>query len=138
MSPLLKKYKKKYSFDLLDIAGGDLDSAKALSMAKIGRPENIIYHSQQAIEKILKAVICYCEKPLPHTHDLEAILAMLPNTVPVPPDAFLLGSLSQYATIRKYEVGSEELTHEDFKNCIELAEKILTWGKSIILPSDGK
>ncbi|MBK7962818.1 MAG: hypothetical protein IPK04_17460 [Bdellovibrionales bacterium] len=93
MGPLAKKYKKKYAYELARIAQGDLDSAKALCAAKIGRPENV---SQ--------------------------------------PDAFLLGSLSQYATIRKYEEGSEELSHDDFQNCIQLAGKILSWAHQILGP----
>ena len=131
MGPLAKKYKRKYAFELLRIAEGDLASAQALSEANIGRPENIVYHSQQAIEKILKAVLCFIQKPVPHTHSLEALVAILPDDM-VPPDAFLLGALSQYATIRKYEEGNEELTHEDFENCIKLGEKVLAWAKIII------
>lgn len=133
MGPLAKKYKKKYAYELTRIARGDLDSAKALSAAKIGRPENIVYHSQQCAEKLLKAVLCFYEKPIPHTHDLEALVAVLPEKV-VPPDAFLLGTLSQYATIRKYEEGSEELSHEDFQNCIQLAGRVLLWAEKILGP----
>ncbi|MBN8537089.1 MAG: HEPN domain-containing protein [Deltaproteobacteria bacterium] len=133
MGPLAKKYKKKYAYELARIAKGDLDSAKALSAAKIGRPENIVYHSQQCTEKLLKAVLCFYEKPIPHTHDLEALVAVLPEKV-VPPDAFLLGTLSQYATIRKYEEGSEELSHEDFQNCILLASRVLLWAEKILGP----
>jgi HEPN domain-containing protein len=133
MGPLAKKYKRKYAYELARIAQGDLDSAKALCAAKIGRPENVVYHSHQCIEKLLKAIICFYEKPIPHTHDLEALVAVLPENVS-PPDAFLLGSLSQYATIRKYEEGSEELSHDDFQNCIQLAGKILSWAHQILGP----
>jgi HEPN domain-containing protein len=131
MGPLAKKYKQKYAYELMRIAEGDLASAVALSQSSLGRPENIVYHSQQAIEKVLKAVLCFIGKPVPHTHSLEALVAVLPDNN-TPPDAFLLGSLSQYATIRKYEEGSEELTHEDFENCIDLGQKILDWGKALI------
>lgn len=52
--PNLKKrlYKKEYSKELLKIAAGDLDSATALSQAKSGRPENIIFLVQQSVEKL--------------------------------------------------------------------------------------
>lgn len=130
MSPLSKKYKKSYAQVLLKISEGDLESAKALMDAKIGRPENIVYHCQQVVEKVLKSVLCYKELPIPHTHDLEALVVSLPENI-MPPDAHALGSLSQYATIRKYEEGSEILTHEDFEACYDLAKRVLEWGKKL-------
>jgi HEPN domain-containing protein len=54
--PNLKKriYKKEYAHELLKIAAGDLDSAEALSKAKSGRPENIVFMVQQSVEKYIK------------------------------------------------------------------------------------
>jgi hypothetical protein len=53
MSPYKQKFKKEYSFELLRIAIGDLESAKVLFEINKGRPENIIYHIEQSIEKSL-------------------------------------------------------------------------------------
>ena len=132
MSPQKNKYKKEYSFELIRIAQGDLASAKLLSTATGGRVENAIYLGQQAIEKSLKAVLCYIEQPILHTHDLDVIIALLPDTHK-PPSAHILGALTQYATIRRYEEGYEILTKEDVHNAIVLSEQIVHWAMKIII-----
>jgi hypothetical protein len=50
MTPASRKYKKEYAKDLIQIASGDLDSARGLIQSNMGRPENILYAIQQSIE----------------------------------------------------------------------------------------
>lgn len=133
MNPSSRKYKKEYAYELIKIAEGDLASANALSSASVGRPENVIYIAQQAIGKALKAVLCFREKPIVHTHDLEVLVTLLEKDIP--PDAHQLGILSQYATIRRYEEGYEELTADDFKLVLETGNRVLKWAKSIVKSS---
>ena len=134
MTPKGKTYKKEYAAELLRIAKGDLGSARDLMEGKQGRPENVCYLTQQAIEKALKAVLCHLEKRLIHTHDMEALLALMPEGTS-PPDAFLIRSLTEYATVRRYEEGYEILEKADLKNFLELGEKVLSWADGIILSS---
>jgi HEPN domain-containing protein len=131
MSPQVKKYKKSYAFELLRIALGDLESAMALKASESGRPENVVYHAQQCIEKVIKSVLVFNELPVVHTHDLESLILTLPEGL-LPPDSFLLGSLSQYAMVRRYEEGTEELSSEDLQNCINIAKSVLDWGNVIV------
>ncbi len=132
MNPMSRKYKKEYAFELIKIARGDIDSAIGLIQSKKGRPENIVYMCQQAIEKTIKSVICFQNLPILHTHDLEALIVMLPSNVPPIPDSQFLGSMSQYANVRRYEEGSEELSASDLNDYVELTEKILAWGQIIL------
>lgn len=131
MSPAGKKYKKEYSFSLWRIAEGDLESAKLLAQSTKGRPENIIYLVQQSVEKCLKAVQCFKTQEILHTHDLTSLIQMLPESEQ-PPEAHRLGSLTQYATIRRYEEGFEELTKNDLDLTLEVGSKVLEWSKEII------
>jgi len=134
MSPQFRKFKKEYAHELLSIAEGDFGSATALFQSKLGRSENILYHCQQSIEKILKAVICFNNKPIHITHDLEVLASMVEdlNASESLPHAHSIGSLNQYATIRRYEEGLEELSHDDFKRCLDINVEILNWAKKII------
>lgn len=56
---------------------------------------------------------------------------MLPETEQ-PPEAHRLGSLTQYATIRRYEEGYEELSKSDLELTLEIGTKILNWSKDIL------
>ncbi len=72
-----QRFRKEYATELIEIAFGDLESARGLVVAKMGRKENILYFAQQSIEKAFKAVLCALEKPIPITHDLVFLLDRL-------------------------------------------------------------
>ena len=128
MTPKGKRYESAYAYELLRIARGDLDSARALSPVGPGRPENICYLAQQCVEKCLKAVICHLNMPVTHTHDVEALLNLLPEEHR-PPNPQELFPLTEYATIRRYEEGYEILEPNDIRSIIDLGERILVWAE---------
>lgn len=137
MSPFEKKYKKEYAYELLRIAEGDLNSARVLATATLGRRENAIYLCQQAIEKALKSVHCFERQRILHTHDVEALVQSLPEDKR-PPESHQLGTLTQYATIRRYEEGYEQIEEADLRAVIALAESVLSWARSLMGEVPGK
>jgi len=124
MSPKGILYHVDYAKELLQIAEGDLASARGLAKLKEGRPENICFLAQQAAEKAMKAVLCHHRKEIIHTHDLEALAMMLPTGLEVPHEQGL-GSLTQYALLRRYEEGYEILKDDDFKVVISAVDEII-------------
>lgn len=129
MSPKGKIYHPDYALELLDIAAGDLASARGLAKIAEGRPENICYMAQQCVEKSLKAMLCHFGKPIILTHDLDALISHLPADA-TPPHAHQIGALTEYSLIRRYEKGYEILGAEDIRRAIELAEAVLTWAQA--------
>lgn len=130
------KYKKEYAPELLRIARGDLESAAGLAKLASGRKETVVYLVQQAIEKCLKAMSCHLELPVLHTHDLEALVAVLPDSRK-PPHAHQLGSLTEFATVRRYLEGYQILENEDVQSALELGEAIVTWVESVFTQRQG-
>lgn len=128
MGPKGKMYHKSYAFELVEIATGDLASAKGLAKIQEGRPENICYMAQQCAEKSLKAVLCFVGKPIILTHDLDALISHLPTGVD-PPDAHKIGALTEYSLIRRYEKGFEILGDDDITLALELSEAVLKWAR---------
>ncbi len=126
-----KLFHREYSKTLLKIAEGDIQSAEvlALNIAK-GRPENICFAAQQAIDKSLKAVLCFHQKPIPMTHSIELLIDRLRPSCP--PHAESLVELTDFATIRRYEEGNEIITVEDITAIIAIANLILAWAKNEI------
>lgn len=127
MTPSSKKFTKEYAKELLSIAGGDLRTAKVLIDHPLGRPENTFFVIQQVVEKSLKAVLCHSNIAIPLTHDIGALLAMLPESCPRPPDERPLIGLTEFASIRRYEEGKYEFTTEEFKATYQIAEGLLKW-----------
>jgi len=137
VTPKKRKFSRKYSIELLRIAEGDFDSAKTLSKSKEGRKENVLFLAQQSIEKCLKAVLCSLGEPILHTHDIEALLALLPDEIEAPSPSSLK-SFTEYATVRRYEEGYEELTQADLKASLKLVQSVLVWAKAVSQENIGK
>ena len=58
---------RNYAHELLRIAEVDLDSASFLSNQSKSRTYNVFLLSQQALEKALKAVLCWHQQAIPYT-----------------------------------------------------------------------
>jgi HEPN domain-containing protein len=124
-----RTFKKAYAAELLEIAEGDLESAKALKDTSRGRPENIGYHAEQCIEKSLKALLVHMEKPVPITHDLGVISERVNQYLPLEIHADLT-LYTEFATTRRYENSDLVLEPEDLSSTIDVAEAVLSWVKS--------
>lgn len=126
-----QKFKKEYSFKLFKIAKDDLYAAKFLSTAPACRPETVVYHIQQCVEKCIKSVLIYLGKPIVLTHDIDALITGLPEEIAaVLPQGS--GELSQYATIRRYLDGDELIEEKDIKETLILGEFYISWAENIL------
>jgi HEPN domain-containing protein len=62
-------------------AVSDLTSAKRLAEGE-GPYDGACFHAQQAVEKALKAVLAAADAPIPRTHNLEDLMALVALTDP--------------------------------------------------------
>ena len=134
MSPFKKKFAKKYAKELLSVAVGDLRTARVLLDHPEGRPENTFFHVHQVVEKSIKAVLCHKGEPVPLIHDLAALMSMLPDAVPTPPDAKALTLLTEFASVRRYEEGNYEYTAQEGEAIYKSALELLKWAQAIVQP----
>lgn len=81
-------------------AHSDLDAGRLLLVD--GPYDIVCFHAQQAIEKLLKALLAFYDQPPPRTHDLEGLQRLLlaiqdnPNLA-----AFDLFEVSDYAVMAR-------------------------------------
>lgn len=76
--PKFQKFKKETAIKIFKIGEADLHAAKILASALTCRPEIIVYHVQQSVEKSLKSVIIFFEKAVPLTHEIDVLIEQLP------------------------------------------------------------
>jgi len=117
-------FKKEYAQELQRIAHGDYESALGMFESKKGRPENVCYLAQQAIEKSLKAMICHLEKPIPFTHSIEVLLTHFPDDIQ-PPGGEDLVALTDFAMIRRYNESNEIISDEDMRAVLNASFNLL-------------
>ena len=84
------------------------------------------FHSQQAAEKALKALITALGKQPPKTHSIEHLLLLIEESGIDISDVREATSLSDYAVEARYP-GLEEPTPEDAKEALRIARETLEW-----------
>jgi HEPN domain-containing protein len=93
--------------DLVDgwLAKADSDLAAGQRLLPDGPFDVVCFHAQQAIEKLLKALLAFYDQPPPRTHDLEELqrilLAIRANTDLAALDLF---EASDYAVMARYDL----------------------------------
>jgi len=126
-----QKYKKSYAPVLLRIAGEDFETLEIIYRAKGGRKENVCFMAQQVAEKCIKALLVDAGIAVPFTHSIELLLSKL-DAKSHPPLAASLDTLTEYATIRRYEEGYAELDTADLDAAFESARGTLEFCRSRI------
>lgn len=118
--------------DWMRYARGDL------SLAQIPLPENSFYeflcfHTQQAAEKSLKAVLIQNGIAFPKIHIIERLIDLLPKNLAKAPELSEAAKLSVYATASRYPGDiSEPVTEEEYRNAVILAETVVQWAETIL------
>ena len=128
-----RRFDPEYAATLLSIARQDFSTARyAQSGVASGdvRSENVFFLYQQAVEKLLKAVLCHLELPVPLVHDLGVLPANLPPETQ-PGIGYEFSMLNEFAGVRQYEEGSLIYEAEDLEDARSLAEELLRWGTSV-------
>lgn len=122
----------QYALELLNIARGDLMTAKALLDAQNpGRLENILYMIQQSVEKAFRAVLIAKQIQFPLVHDLGILIALLPSQ-DYPPGGFDWTDLNPFASIRRYESGPMPLDREEIVGVYDAALLVLSWADQFV------
>ncbi len=121
----------------IDAARLDLEAAELLSEKKERFNKLVVYHSQQCIEKYLKAYCIHFNLPIQKTHSLEILIKSLliydHKLHEFLEDAI---SLSDLAFNSRYPDDFEDWKTDDGDKSIFLANKIETYLNTIIEPTE--
>ena len=88
--------------------------------------DTICFHSQQAAEKYLKAVLVFHAQPIPRTHDLEHLLGMIGQWIPqIQERREALRWLTTFAVASRYPVETVEVVDEpQGRRSLDIAQTI--------------
>ena len=107
-----------------------------LNYAKLGRdqpailPNQVAFHTQQAAEKALKAVLVCALVEFPRTHDLQELLMLIRNSgISVQPELEDVTAMSRFAFETRYPGDFETIAPDEIEHAIELAEKAVAWAR---------
>jgi HEPN domain-containing protein len=109
------------------------DEAAARELLPVDRVTDAIiaFHAQQAVEKVLKAVLASREVEFPFTHDLRALEEQCAsNGITIPSELDDLDLLTPYAARARYEAPDPATV--DRKTALALASAALEWAVRLI------
>lgn len=108
-----------------------------LALAGVSLPRGVLYnelcfHAQQAAEKSIKAVLVYHGIDFRRIHDIDYLLSLLPDEVPLPPEAEWIIDLTSYAVALRYPGDYEEVTVEQYREALAAARRVVNWAERIL------
>lgn len=90
------------------------------------------FHAQQAIEKLIKAVLSHNRITYPRVNDLDRLLHILEaEQITKPPGAQQLGSLTPWATRFRYEDPPEPISL-DRRATVTLVDDVAAWTSALM------
>lgn len=119
-----EEVKRGFVRQWLHKARGDLRTAEHLAQERPDLGFAAAFHAQQAVEKMIKAVLVWHQVEFPKSHDLDRLVELLRG-----PDAKLAdalreaSSLTLYAVDARYPGDLPDPTREETRGAVELAER---------------
>jgi HEPN domain-containing protein len=125
-----------------DAAEWLLHAESDLRYATLGRgapgilQNQVAFHTQQAAEKALKAVLVYAAVDFPRTHDLQELLILVRDSgMSVPSELEEVNALTRFAAETRYPGDPEPIRPDELEHAIALTDKTLAWARAQIQQS---
>jgi HEPN domain-containing protein len=109
-----------------------------LALARIECPAEVFFetlclHTQQAVEKSLKAVLLWKGIRLLYTHNLAELITLVREArIPWPVELDQAAELTVYAAQTRYPGDFEPVSAEEHRRSISVAEQVLAWAQRLI------
>lgn len=87
---------------------------------------SIGFHAQQGAEKYLKGLLAFHGIAIPKTHDLERLVALVPQNIRIRLSLRDQRTLTTYATVTRYPGDYEPLTVPEARNALAMARQLRT------------
>ena len=106
-------------------AENDLKTAvHTLTMGEDCPTEMVCFHAQQCVEKYLKASLVYNSIDFPKIHDIEELVALLPQATSLDITIEEQRRLTEYATATRYPGDYEPIALVEAREAVEIAQRI--------------
>ena len=126
-----KRVRKGSPHDWLLHANSDLELARIGKLPKV-LFETLCFYAHQAVEKAIKAVLVANKIPIIKSHNIGALIKLLPENIKRLPELNEAMSLTDYAVLSRYPGDLEPVTEKDYREAVELAEKVIQWAERSI------
>ncbi len=115
-------------------ADNDLLAAKIILLSEFNQKpyDTVCFHSQQAVEKLLKGFLTYYDKDYPKSHYLEMLLELCKDIDNSFEDLVEIGILTPYSVEIRYPDNSDDIEETEAEEAYELAVKVKQFVDNIV------
>lgn len=93
----------------------------------------LCFHTQQAVEKGIKAVLVQRGIVFPYTHDLARLITLVQDArLPWPADLDAAAALTEYAVGSRYPGPGGEISEMEYQQALTIAQRVLDWAENAI------
>ena len=103
------------------------DLTTAVFTLKLGRdsPTDIVcFHAQQCVEKYLKGLLIFYSIDFPKTHNIAAILLLMPPAIRLDISPHDQERLTDYATVTRYPGDYDPITLTETRHAVSVARRV--------------
>jgi HEPN domain-containing protein len=105
-------------------ADEDLAAAERLIALDDSLAAVVCFHAQQAVEKLLKALLVFASVPFARTHDVIRLAQLLPGDLAHLVPVADLAPLNRYAVEARYPIGDEPIGGEEARAAIAVSRRV--------------
>ena len=99
--------------------------------------EDSCFDAQQGAEKALKAVLIHMGRSHPRTHAIADPITIVEEAgAQVSNDLRQASRLTAYAVSARYPGVAEEVTEKEYREAVELSDRVVTWAEALIYSAD--
>jgi HEPN domain-containing protein len=98
-------------------------AAHTLKLKRNCPTDTVCFHAQQCVEKYLKAVLTLYAIAFPRTHDVEALVRILPPDMLIDWPLSQQRQLSGYAVVTRYPGQYEEIPLKEARQAVAIARR---------------
>ncbi len=113
--------------DWLLHANSDLELARTGKSPKV-LFETLCFHAHQAVEKAIKSVMVAHKVPIIKSHNIGALIKLLPEDIQRIPELKEAMSLTEYAVLSRYPGDLEPVTEKEYKRVCRTGKKSSAMG----------
>lgn len=99
-------------------------AAHTLRLGKACPTDTVCFHAQQCAEKYLKALLVYHKLDFPKTHELGALLTLLPVRARPDLTPYEQEQLTRYATVTRYPGDYEAIPLAEARSAVKIARRV--------------
>ena len=102
-----------------------------LELGQAAPTDVVCFHAQQCVERYSKSLMVLAQLPVPKTHDIEKVLALMPEGGQLSLTPAEMRALTGYAAEMRYP-GHAPVSLEEAQRAVELARRVRAQARDIL------